>query len=268
MDIPKVFGERFTVGEQIVKRPNCIVYKGTDGKLGDREVAIKVFLDQPVGSQEWINEFNEDIQRLRSTSHQSLVPIVGGGCENDWFYLVMELISGNSLREVLKEHAAPLSTETAVSIFSELAAGLRDLHENQVWHGHIDSRAVLFKGDSVRLAGYYPRVIAKIQKSKSSDGRMVVEPAYIAPEQITGTNPDHRADIFALAVLLFEMVTGKRPFEADNPVQCALLRLSKEPPRPAKLNPALPPLLDAAIMKGLVRDPNERYSSVAEFVEA
>jgi serine/threonine protein kinase len=268
MEIPKVFGDRFTVVEQLVKRPNCIVYRGTDSKLGDHEVAVKVYLDQPSGNEEWINQFNEDVARMRAASHQSLVPIIAGGCQDDWFYIVMELLSGGSLRDLLKSQEGPLSTEVAVTIIGELAAGLKDLHENHIWHGHIDSRAVLFKGDNVRLAGYYPRIISVIQKSKSMDGRMIVEPEYIAPEQLTGGTMDHRIDIFALAVLLFEMVTGKRPYVGDNPLQTAMLRLSKEPPAPAKLNQNISPLLDAAIMKGLARDPNERYGTVTAFVEA
>jgi serine/threonine protein kinase len=268
MEIPKVFGERFTVVEQLVKRPNCIVYRGTDSKLGDHEVAIKVYLDQPGGNEDWINQFNDDVARMRSASHQSLVPIIAGGCQDDWFYIVMELLSGGSLRDLLKSQGGPLSIDVAVTIIGELAAGLKDLHENHIWHGHIDSRAVLFKGDNVRLAGYYPRIISVIQKSKSMDGRMIVEPEYIAPEQLTGGTMDHRIDIFALAVLLFEMVTGQRPYVGDNPLQTAMQRLSKEPPVPAKINPAISPLLDAAIMKGLARDPNERYSTATAFVEA
>lgn len=268
MDIPKEFGERFVVGEELVKRPSCIVYRGKDRTLGDRDVAIKVYVDRPEDNDTWKEQFKEQVSSLRAASHQSLVPILHGDCEEGWFYIVMELIEGPTLRDRLQGQEGPLDMEAALAIFGELAAGVKEIHENNAIHGHIDSRAVLFKGDNVRLAGYYPMVISEIQKGQSTAGRLVVEPAYIAPEQISGTGLDHRADIFALSVLLFEMVTGQRPFSADNPLQMAMLRLSKEPPSPAKLNSNVSPLLDAAIMKGLARDANERYSSVAAFVEA
>ena len=268
MNIPKEFGERFIVGDILVKRPSCVVYRGKDRTLGDREVAIKVYVDQPNDNKSWIERFKEEANKLRAASHASLVPILHGDFEEGWFYLVMELIEGESLRERIEAKSGPVGVEAALAIVSELAAGVHEIHENGTIHGHIDSRAVLFKGDLVRLAGYYPLVISEIQKGLSTAGRLIVEPAYVAPEQISGGTLDGRVDIFALSVLLFEMITGQRPFQADNPLQMAMLRLSKEPPSPAKLNSAVSPLLDAAIMKGLARDPNERYGNVKAFAEA
>ncbi len=267
MDMPKSFAGRFAVVEEIAKRPNCLVYKGTDSRLG-REVAIKLFLDRPFNDAQTISQFQDEVASLRRASHEVLVPIIAGDCENDWFYLAMEYITGGTLRDLLNSSKEPLAAEQAVQIVSELGAGLKELHESGNVHGHIDSRAVLFKENHVRLAGYYPRVIGNIQKSRSSDGRMVIEAAYIAPEQITSSEYDARADIFALSVLMFEMLTGKRPFLAPNPLQMAMLRLTNEPPSPAKINPDIPPLLDAAIIKGLARDPRERYARVGDFVQA
>ena len=270
LDSPKEFAGRFTIVEELVKRASCIIYKATDKNLGNREVAVKVFIDRPNGNPEAIKAFEEEISKLKGASHPSLVPVIAGGCEGDWFYLAMELIlPGETVRDALKESSGKLPVQTAVEIFKEMAEATGEIHQQGIFHGHIDSRAVLYKGDKVRLAGYYPRAVDKIQSQATSVGRFTVDPSYIAPEQLgQGGELDKRVDIYALAVLMFEMVTGQRPFSAGNPLQTAMLRLTQNPPSPSKLNPEVTPLLDAAILKGLSRDPKGRFASVADFVDA
>ena len=269
MDIPKEFGGRFVIESELEKRANCVVYKARDRSLGDREVAVKVFVDRPGGNAKWIAAFEEELKPLRTASHRCLVPINSGGCEQDWVYLAMELIPGPTLRRVLEEEGGPLPAEKAVEVAVNLAQALKEIHENKVVHGHLDSRAVMLKGEEVRFAGYCPSVIDEMQKGMTTGGRQTVEPAYIAPEQISNPDAiDARADIYALSVLLFEMTTGTRPFNSANPLQMAMLRLTQEAPSAAKLNPALSPLLNAAIAKGLAREPANRFADIKEFLDA
>ena len=251
----------------MVRRPNSVICRARDKTLGDREVAVKFFLSRPEDNAAWVSQFEAEVAKLRSVSHRVLVPIVAGGCQDGWFYIVMELISGNTLYDTLKAGTQP-DVDKAISIVTDLALGVKEIHEAGLVHGYIDSRGVLFKGEEVRLAGYCFSAVARVQADKTSEGKFLVEPAYISPEQVTGGTVDHRADIYALAVLLFELVAGKRPFAGDNPLQTAMLRLGKQPPSPAKINPAISPLLDAAIIKGLATDPAARYNSVSSFIEA
>jgi len=274
MDFPKNIAGRFNIKDQLVRRPSCVVYSATDSTLGDREVAVKFFIDRPNDKQEWIDSFNVELELLKNSSHKVLIPILDGGYADGWLYLVMELIQGPTLRDYMKDVGGPLELEKALDILRELSDGVSEIHERQAFHGHIDSRAILFKGDpnnprvQVRLAGYYPQVIDQIQKSMTSDGRLIVDPVYIAPEQISGQTKDQRVDVYALSVLLFEMLTGQKPFTSSNPLQTAMMRLSQEPPSPAKLNPKLSPLVDAAILKGLAKNSADRFNSTAELVDA
>ena len=268
-DIPKELSGRFIVGDKMVERPSCYVYRGVDKELGDRPVALKIFVDKALGRQEWIDAFDKEIAILRAASHPSLVPIIAGGCDHGWFYIAMELLEGKTLRDYLKENTGPINPDTAIEIVSQLCAGLKEIHEKNGYHGHIDSRAVLFKGEEVRLAGYYPHVMSEMQKTMTSTGRLIVDPAYVSPDQISGGGQiDGRADIYAVSVLLYEMLTGQKPYVADSPMQLAMMRLSKDPEPPRKLNPNVPPLVDAAVIKGLARDRNHRFSTVADFVDA
>lgn len=269
MNVPKELSGRFVVGEKLAERPNCFIFRGEDKDLGNRPVAIKIFVDRPGGRKEWIESFEKEVGVLRLASHSCLVPIISGGCEDDYLYIAMELLDGMTMRDYLKARQSPVDCDLAVEFITCLADGLAEIHEKGGFHGHIDSRAVLFKGSELRLAGYFPHVIDEIQKSVTSQGRFTNDPAYVAPEQITGEGSiDGRADIFALSVLLYEMVTGVKPFVAENPMQLAMLRLTKQPESPRKKNPNIPPLLDAAILKGLARIPAQRFATVTEFVDA
>lgn len=269
MNIPSEIDGRFVVGEKLVERPNCHVHKGQDKQLGDREIALKLFVDGPDGDEDLISNFEQEVEKLRNVSHPVLVPIIAGGCSDDCFYLAMELLETSSLRDRLKDNPGPWEVKTALDLMRKIAEGLSEIHEHGSVHGHLDTRSILFKGNEVRLAGFYPSTIGKILKDKTSGGRLVVDPAYISPEQVSGSSElDNRADIYSLAVILFELLTGKRPFSSSNPLQAAMMRITDPVPSPAKLNGDIPPLVDAAIMKALAKDPNERFQTVDEFIDA
>lgn len=269
-DFPKELSSgRFIVGTKLVERPSCVVFKGIDKQLGDRAVAIKIFIDRPNKNKEWIDAFEREVALLRNASHRALVPIIAGGVEGDWFYLVMELIDGMTLREYLKGLDAPLDIKVAIDIISKVALATKEIHEKNSFHGHMDSRSVMFKGKEPRLAGYYPHVLSEIHKSQTSTGRLLVDPGYIAPEQISSTEKvDGRADIYAIGVLLYEMLTLKKPFSSENPMQMAMLRMTSEPQSPQKLNSQIPSLVDGAIIKALARNPKDRFLNIADFIDA
>src|SRR5262249_40119792 len=155
--------------------------RGKDKQLGSREVAVKVFTDPANDNADWIQKFEAEVSLLRSASHNALVPLISGGCSENTFYIAMEFISGKLLRDVLKEANGPLEIERALEIVTELAGGLHEIHEKGTYHGHVDSRCVLFKGDDVRLAGYQPHIIDVIQKQATSVARVVADVGYISP---------------------------------------------------------------------------------------
>lgn len=269
MEIPKEIANRFELGAKLQERPNCTVYTARDRELGGRQIAVKLFVDRPNGDQSLIESFEREVQQLRAASHQHLVPIIAGGHDQGWFYLAMELIDGPTLRDVIKSEGKPLALERAVAIMQSVAEGLQELHEHGLVHGHLDSRAIMFKGDQVRIAGFCPHTIDKVQRGMTSSGRLVIDPAYIAPEQVSSPDKlDARADVYAVGAMFFEMITGSKPFSANNPLQQAMMRLTAPAPSPAKLNPGVSPLIDAAVTKALAKEPAERFASVAAFADA
>jgi len=268
-DIPKELSGRFVVGAKLVERAACIILRGVDRELGDRAVALKLFVDKPHDRKEWIDAFEREVSVLRSASHPSLVPIIAGGHDQGWLYIAMELVEAQSLRDYLKSKSGPMDVETAVNAILQICPGLREIHEKNGYHGHIDSRAVFLKGEELRLAGYYPHVLNEIEKQTTATGRLTVDPAYVSPDQISGEGSiDGRADIYSISVLLYEMLTGQRPYVAENAMQLAMMRLQKDPEPPRKLNPAVPAMVDAAVMRGLARDRNHRFATVDEFADA
>ncbi len=114
MDIPQELAGRFIVGAKLIERPSCVVYRGVDKELGNRAVAIKIFVDIPGERADWIAAFEREVSILRAASHPTLVPIISGGCENGRLYLAMELIEGSTLRDYLKNRETPIDAEIAV----------------------------------------------------------------------------------------------------------------------------------------------------------
>lgn len=269
MDFPKECGGRFVVGELIIERPNCFVFSGTDSTLNGLEVVIKVFVDRPSGNVEFEERFKQEMTAYRSATHQALVPILQFGVESGYFFVAMERLSGPTFREFLKNRGEPMDIGCAVDYITELAEGVAEVHERGLVHGHIDSHGILFKGDSLHLAGYCPCVIEEIQKQLTSTGRFLVSPTYIAPEQVHGADKlDGRVDMFALSVVLYEMLTGKSPFIGKDAIQTIMMRMSQNPKPPCQINSNIPSLIDAAILKGLSRNPDSRFRTMGEFVDA
>ena len=269
MSIPKEVAGRFTVGSKIEDRSNAKIFEASDRQNGDRPVVLKFYEDQVHGNQEWINQFQQEVAQLQAIQHPSLVKILAGGEAEGYLYIAMERADGKTLRDILKEQAGPLPKETTLAVAKQLCGALEEFRKADAYHGHIDSRAVLVDGDSIKLAGFYPKVIESIRSEVTAPGGFIVDPAYIAPEQASGSSaPDYRVDIYAISVLLYELLTGEKPFRAANGFQTAMLRLTVQPPSPAKKNPEVGALLDAAVVKGLSRDANGRFDSFAEMLDA
>lgn len=266
--------DRFIIGEQIANRPNCRVYAASDSANGGQDVVVKLFSDTPADSESLQARFRSQVDELVSitASDPHLTQIITGGIEQDVFYLVMENVPGQTLRQKLKSlEGKPLPLSEALSIAEQLALALQALHTAGHYHGHIDSRAIIIEEAGVKLAGYCPHAIDEARMAQTSLGAHLIDPAYIAPEQISndadGAPLDHRVDVYSLTVILFEMLTGQKPFSASNPMQTAMLRLSQKPPSATASNPELSSLADAGLQKGLSKNPAERFSNVIDLVE-
>ena len=268
-DLPEKIARRFVPVSKTAERPSSTIYRATDEQRMGTHVALKLFIDSAQGNHTWIEAFNSQVEVLAGASHSALVKIIAGGYdERDRFYLAMEYINGPSLYEVLSDRGA-LEMEEAEKLTCRVGHALSRIHREGTIHGHVDSRAILFQNGIPKLAGFCPPILDQIQGSATSNGRMLIEPGYIAPEQINDvTKVDERVDVYALAALLFEVLTGRRPFTGKNALQTALKRLTESPPSASKLRQDIPVELDLVLTKALARNPKDRYQTMDEFVEA
>ena len=268
MELPVQLASRFKLGEPLSDRPGSQVVAGFDTEDNNRKVAVKLFAVPEADIQTYSNEFAREASALQAGAHPNLAPILAYGSDDKYFYLVMDFIDGPTLRDELKK-STRFSVPRAIAITKALSQALEALRGSGTFHGYLDTRAVILRDGNPIIAGFFLPSIAKIRANMTSVNGLINQPAYIAPEQVSvGTLQDFRVDMYALSVMLFEMVTGERPFASGNPFTTAMIRTTQDPPSAAKRNAGVGPLLDAAILKGMARNAADRFQSYESMADA
>lgn len=245
-----------------IARSNDIVYEAVDPGLG-RHVALKeLYLPGNLtGAQkrERIERFLREGKAAARLEHPNIVTVYDVGQEGDRFYIAMELLGGQTLRETLQMRGA-LPVKEAVDIALQLCNALAWAHQNNVVHRDVKPENVqVLPGGHVKLTDFG---IARIMSEPSItvDGQVFGTPSYMSPEQVSGKQIDGRSDIFALGVVLYEMLTGQKPFSGDTVVTITYNIMNSEPTPP----PGLPPYLVGIVRKAMTKDPSMRFQTIAE----
>jgi serine/threonine-protein kinase len=251
------------------------VYKGYQESL-DRYVAIKLMHTFLVTEQDFLARFQREARAIAKLNHPNIVGVYDfDTLDDDTYYLVMEYISGGTLKDRLQELAAQgehLPLEDAIRITSEITSALAYAHKRGMIHRDIKpanimltdiGKAVLTDFGIVKLVGG-----AHASAAFTATGALIGTPAYMSPEQALGKPGDERADIYSLGVMLFQMVTGKLPFDADTPLAVVMKHVNEAVPLPISFNPDVPFRLQEVILKALEKDPDRRYQSADEMVSA
>jgi len=240
-----------------------IVYEAADDLLG-RPVAIKTINMSGDPSERADHEarFLQEAKAAGGLSHPNVVTVYDVGRESDLLYMAMELLDGRELRDFLADGELPLTR--AVDIAAQIADGLAFAHERGVVHRDIKpSNIMVLPGGTAKIMDFG---IARIRTSdvKTQTGMRLGSPRYMAPEQLLGQPVDRRADIFALGVVLYEMLAGIAPFGGED-VQEVMFRVASfDPPAPSRINPAVPTMLDLVVARAIAKDPAQRYQDVQE----
>ena len=251
---------RYRVLERVGRGSMGVIYRGLDPVL-DREVAIKVMsADFALEGEEAKRRFFREARAAAKLQHRNVVTIFEFDEEDGVPYIVMEFLRGRNLAERLNIDP-PLTIEQKLDILIELCDGLHYAGENGVIHRDVKPANVWLLDDgSVKLVDFG---IAKIVTSTSTLGKDVIgSAAYMSPEQAEGQTVDARTDIFSAAVVLYELMAGRRPFEASTPT-ATLLKIVQEAPPPIT-SPDVPPALVAVIEHALAKKPADRYQTAAE----
>ena len=256
-------GGRYIAEHELASGGMATVYVGRDTVL-DRPVAIKVLRPEPGRGPR--DAFLREARTIASLRHAHIVDVYDAAVEGDVPYIVMEYVPGESLRDLIARDA-PLEPARAALLIAAVAEALEYAHRRGVVHCDVKPANILLPAEDL------PKIvdfgIAHVGNPTAAFRDEIVGTAdYISPEQVEGVAPDGRADVYALAAVLYELLTGAPPFTGRNLAAVAAQRLSRPPEPPHRRNPTVPADLSAIVMRGLARDRELRYASAAEFAIA
>lgn len=258
-------GDRYEITGLIASGGMGSVFRARDSVL-DRTVAVKV-LKAGTEDQEFAERFRTEATNAARLSHPNIVQVYDFGTDDGQPYMAMEFVDGQSLREILSARG-PLRPEMAARIAGQVATALEHARRAGIVHRDVKPENILITTDGqVKMADFgLSRALAE---SKITQAEVIMGTAhYLAPEQVQGDHTDHRADLYALGVVLYEMLTGRTPFSGDSPVVIAYKRVAEDVPSAMALNPGVPRELDIVVARATARDPSERYGTPAEMAAA
>ena len=242
------------------------VHEAEDLRLG-RRVAVKVLLAQYTADPDFLRRFDQEARLAASLSHPNVVGIYDVGQDGQAHYIVMELVDGQTLKEAIGR-GAPMPVAEAIRIAIEVCAALSVAHARGLVHRDIKPQNILLTADGqVKVADFG---IARRTSSTAvtQTGTVLGSVHYFSPEQARGQEATPRSDLYALGVTLFEMLTGRLPFDAENPIAVAMQHIQNSPPLPRQFNRSIPPALEAIVLKLMAKNPDERYPDAASVIAA
>ena len=231
-----------------------------------RFVAVKVLRDEYTTDAEFIKRFNIEAQSAASLTHPNIVSVYDVGNEENLYYIVMELVQGKTLKEIIVEDGA-LSWKWSTNIAIQIASALDMAHKNNIIHRDIKPHNIIITEDGIAKVTDFGIAKAVSNSTITAFGTTIGSVHYFSPEHARGGYTDAKSDLYSLGVVLYEMVTGKVPFDADTPVSVALKHMQEEAIAPIKLNPAIPKGLNDIIVKAMKKDVNERYATASEMLK-
>jgi len=263
--IGKTFGS-YAITDKIGEGGMAVVYRGYQTSL-NRYVAIKVLRGDLAQNQELVTRFHREALAVARLNHPNILHIYEAGVEQGVYYIAMDYVDGGTLKERMRR--GPLSIEEAVSITAQLADALDYAHQQGLIHRDVKPSNVLLTRDGRPLLTDFGIAHLLDQATQlTRTGTSIGTPEYMAPEQAQGLRPDGRVDIYALGIVLYEMLSGTVPFRADTPVATMYKHVHDTPPPLRQLNSDVPAWLEAAVNKALAKDSRQRFQRASAFANA
>ena len=262
----RILGNRYEIIEKVGNGGMATVYKATDLVL-KRYVAVKILRDEFTTDEEFIKRFETEAQSAARLVHPNIVSIFDVGVDNGIYYIVMELIKGKTLKEIIVEERGPLPWKWSVNVAIQIASALEMAHKNNIIHRDIKPHNIIKTEDGIAKVTDFGIAKAVSNSTITAFGTTIGSVHYFSPEHARGGYTDAKSDLYSLGVVMYEMVTGKVPFDADTPVSVALKHMQEEPVPPIEMNPHLPEAVNKIILKALKKDPMYRYQTATELLE-
>ncbi len=258
-----IVGDRYEILEKVGVGGMAEVFKGRDHKL-NRFVAVKVLKEEFRENGGFIKKFKEEAQAAAALAHPNIVNVYDVGDERGIYYIVMELVEGITLKNYI-ERKGRLTIKEATSIAIQVSAGLEVAHNNQIVHRDIKPQNIIISREGkVKVTDFG---IAKATTSQTTTSTAMGSVHYASPEQARGGYVDHRSDIYSLGVVLYEMVTGRVPFDGDTAVTVAVKHLQEQMVAPTTYNSEVPYSLEQIIRKCMEKSPDRRYQDIGDLLE-
>lgn len=261
--IGQLLDDRYELLEVIGTGGMAVVYKARCHRL-NRLVAIKILKDEFSGDEEFRRRFRAEGEAVAMLSHPNIVQVYDVSSSDSANYIVMELIDGISLKQYM-EVKGVLNWKETLHFAMQIAKGLEHAHSRGIVHRDIKPHNVMvLKNGSVKVMDF--GIARVMNKSNTLTKEALGSVHYISPEQAKGSYTDNRSDIYSLGVVMYEMMTGRPPYDGESPVAVAIQHINGGAPLPSALNPNIPKGLEQIIMKSMALDVNDRYASATEML--
>ncbi|MCR5657003.1 MAG: Stk1 family PASTA domain-containing Ser/Thr kinase [Butyrivibrio sp.] len=260
--IGMMIGDRYEILEKIGTGGMSDVYRAKDHKL-NRPVAVKVLKQEFSENDNFVSKFRVEAQAAAGLMHPNIVNVYDVGDENGIHYIVMELVDGITLKRYI-EKKSRLTVKEAVSIAIQVAMGLEAAHKNHIIHRDIKPQNIIIsKEGKVKVTDFG---IAKAATSNTITSNVMGSVHYTSPEQARGGYSDAKSDIYSLGITLFEMLTGRLPFNGDTTVAIAIKHIQEDLPSPAEFSEEIPVSVEKIVMKCCQKSPDRRYQNADELI--
>ena len=261
--IGMLVGDRYEIVEKIGTGGMSDVYKAKDRKL-NRFVAVKVLKQEFSENTNFVSKFRSEAQAAAGLMHPNIVNVYDVGEDNDIYYIVMELVEGITLKKYI-EKKARLSVKESVSIAIQVSMGIEAAHNNHIIHRDIKPQNIIISKDGkVKVTDFG---IAKAATSNTITSNVMGSVHYTSPEQARGGYSDEKSDIYSLGITLFEMLTGRVPFNGDTTVAIAIKHIQEPMPSPREYVPEIPVSVEQIVFKCTQKSPDRRYQKMAEVID-
>ena len=256
---------RYRIVDKIGVGGMADVYLGEDTLLG-RQVAIKVLHANFANDDEFVTRFKREAQAAGKLNHPNIVNMYDVGFDQDLHYIIMEYVDGETLKEYITRHGR-LSIDEAVKFTIAIAEGLEHAHTMGIVHCDIKPHNVIItRTGRVKVTDFGIARAMNATNTVMYTNSILGSAHYLSPEQASGKPVDGNTDIYSLGVVLYEMLTGKVPFEGETPIAVALKHVREKVAPPTRYNPSIPPLLEAVVMKALSKNPADRFNSISDMI--
>ncbi|MBR6909482.1 MAG: Stk1 family PASTA domain-containing Ser/Thr kinase, partial [Lachnospiraceae bacterium] len=261
--IGMIINDRYEIIEKIGTGGMSDVYKALDTKL-NRNVAVKVLKAEFGENENFVSKFRVEAQAAAGLMHSNIVNVYDVGEENDIHYIVMELVEGITLKKYI-EKKARLTYKEAVSIAIQVSLGIESAHAARIIHRDIKPQNIIISRDGkVKVTDFG---IAKAATSNTITSNVMGSVHYTSPEQARGGYSDEKSDIYSLGITMFEMLTGRVPFNGETTVAIAIKHIQEPMPSPREFVPEIPKCVESIIFKCCEKSPDRRYQSMGDLIK-